>query len=211
MAKTQILVSVNWQIPTLFYQGSCFYWSSVHSIPYAFWASGALCWVFLESSGMHLIFLALSSISNCSAAGNLQVILSSVLPEVKSMKSDVKGTERDQRWMCFLTFSRKCQTPWSPKSRSSRQGQFLQWVVCITPERSFLTEVSVTFCAGLLCLLPRLHLLVTLPTWGREAPIHAYGPDYWSLFLRLWTIGWPSFHFLVILCLNVLNQHLAPS
>ena len=156
-------------------------------------------------------FLALSSISNCSAAGNLQVILSSVLPEVKSMKSDVKGTERDQRWMCFLTFSRKCQTPWSPKSRSSRRGQFLQWVVCITPERSFLTEVSVTFCAGLLCLLPRLHLLVTLPTWGREAPIHAYGPDYWSLFLRLWTIGWPSFHFLVILCLNVLNQHLAPS
>ena len=62
---------------------------------------------------MHLkeCLLALSSISNCSAVGSLQVILSSVLPEVKSLKSDVKGTERDQQWMCFLTLSRKCQTP----------------------------------------------------------------------------------------------------
>lgn len=125
--KTQVLVSVNWQIPTLFVPGFMLLLLQrpFHSLCILSPWSSPL--IFLVSSGMHLkeCLLALSSISNCSAVGSLQVILSSVLPEVKSLKSDVKGTERDQQWMCFLTFSRKCQTPWSPKSRSLRQGKFL--------------------------------------------------------------------------------------
>lgn len=47
-------------------------------------------------------------------------------------------------------------------------------------------------------------LLVIIPTWGREAPSHVCGPDYWSLFLRLWPTGWASFHFFVILWFIVL-------
>lgn len=131
MAKTQVLVSENWQIPTLFVPGFMLllFLCSFHSL--SIWAPGGLHWFFLVSSGMHLKewLLVLSSISNCPAVGSLQVILSSVVPifcrgEVFEIwcKGNRKRSTMD---VLSYTFSRKCQTPWSPKSRSSRWGKFL--------------------------------------------------------------------------------------
>lgn len=66
---------------------------------------------FLVSSPMHLqeCSLRISSTSSCSVVGSFYVITSSILPEMKSLESNVKGMEKDQQWTPFLALSREGQ------------------------------------------------------------------------------------------------------
>lgn len=115
---------------------------------------------FLVSSAMHLqeCLLYMSRTSSCSIVGSFQVILSSVLPEMKFLQPEVKWIEWGKQWMSFLNLSRKGQALAKAWIRVSEARWVSVWHgLCCSREELF-DGASDIFCCALNHLIRSLNL-----------------------------------------------------
>lgn len=154
--KAQVLVSVNWKTRHPLATKVAVLWLTLLALVFIQFLPhfGPLepSFNFLVSLATHLqeCLLHMSSMSNCCVVGSFQVMISSILPEIKCLQSNVNGIERDQQWVPFLTLNRKSKA--LAKSWISvfevRWGEFLYGMVCITPGRSSWWGISYILLQG---------------------------------------------------------------
>lgn len=136
---------------------------------------------FLVSSAMHLqeCLLYMSRMSSCSIMGSFQVILSSVLPEMKFLQPEVKWIKRGKQWMSFLNLSRKGQAlakAWIRVSEARWVSSVWHDLHCSWEE--LFDGASDIFCYTLNHLIRSLTLDRSHFPLGEWRSLFQTGPDY---------------------------------